>query len=1292
MYYDFGANTPLVDGAPLTAPIYVPVTGMDNQGNPMAVDGQFNLVDVIPGDQGYSDLWQVHFAVVPDGYESNDWRSVDDVLASSPNVTATEIFVNCPIVPEDSTLENSDKELTQGWYQDEAVYYFDFGENPDTAAIIYVPVTGMDAQGNPETVPGQFNIIDVVPGDPDYTAFWRVHFVTVPEDYEANTLKSFGDVESSGYETAETDVLVNCPVQEVLTPTPTPTETTTTTATQTTTPTPTETTTATPTETTTTTATQTTTPTPTETTTTTPTKTTTPTPTETTTTTPTATTTTPTPTETTTTTPTQTTSPTPTETTTPTPTATTTSPPQTTTPTPTPTPTITPCPPGTGLDFELMNAWYDGRFVRYYNFENGIPYVNGQVVAAPIWVLTYGMDGQGIPQVVPDQRNIIDVIPGDDGYSDLWQVVLVTVPADYNPNTLKSAADIQNAGYPSTVIDLFVNCPVVPQCSTLQGSDMEATRGWYQGQEIYYFDFGPASPEAAPIYIFTSGPDDQGRPMAVQEQFPVMSTVPGEEEYTGLWLVYWVVAPSEYQPNTLRSVGDIEASGYEMSSADVVVNLPVYDFQVDAVPPEVSGNAADWPLPNRDYENTRATTDSNIDSSNVADLKVLWSYPVPASSVFGAIATTPIIQGDRVYFQDLQNNIYALDRNDGSLIWRTEINIPNIGPNGVAVGWGKVFAGISFSEIAALDADTGDILWIKTLPTMSSEGLDIQPQVYNGLVLVSTVPGNSVSNFYAGGASGTIYALNQQTGAIQWSFNTVDSEDIWGDPEVNSGGGSWYPPAVDTETGALYWAVANPAPFPGTEEFPNGSSRPGDNLYTNSLVVLDRGGSLLWYTQVLPHDILDYDLQLSPILASASINGAQQDIVLVAGKMGVIYAISRESGEILWQTPVGRHQNDELQEFPTDGSSVTVFPGVFGGVETPMAYADGIVYAAVVNLSVDTTGSSFEVASFSEGTGELVAVDVDTGEILWNIEYDTLNFGGATVVNDLVFTATFDGVVYAYDRMTGDEVFSWQAPAGINGWPAVAGDMIIWPVGQGGTPSVVALSLAEAQPLLNIVSPLEGEILPTGDVTVSVQALGFDLVDKLGQAAQPGEGHLHFYMDVDIPTAPGEPAVTANGTYKVTTEASVTWEDVAPGEHTFSAQLVNNDHTPLDTPVTANITVMVSGPWLTISSPSPVAVQTVNETSVAIEVDVSNFGLGDGEGNLIYYLDTMPPVNGGGPAVTGQGSYHVTTETSYTWENLSEGLHIFYVQLVDGDNMPLDVPVVARTLIIVSEIGQQTGP
>lgn len=117
----------------------------------------------------------------------------------------------------------------------------------------------------------------------------------------------------------------------------------------------------------------------------------------------------------------------------------------------------------------------------------------------------------------------------------------------------------------------------------------------------------------------------------------------------------------------------------------------------------------------------------------------------------------------------------------------------------------------------------------------------------------------------------------------------------------------------------------------------------------------------------------------------------------------------------------------------------------------------------------------------------------------------------------------------------------------------------------------------DGEPVVTITEPESDATLEAGGVDIAVEVEGFSVVNKLGEAPVEGEGHIHFYRDVDeIPTEPGKPAVTDDAsTYHAAATTSHTWEDVEAGEHTFAVQLVNNDHTPLEPPITAEVTVTV---------------------------------------------------------------------------------------------------------------------
>ena len=167
--------------------------------------------------------------------------------------------------------------------------------------------------------------------------------------------------------------------------------------------------------------------------------------------------------------------------------------------------------------------------------------------------------------------------------------------------------------------------------------------------------------------------------------------------------------------------------------------------------------------------------------------------------------------------------------------------------------------------------------------------------------------------------------------------------------------------------------------------------------------------------------------------------------------------------ELMGAESVGEHFNDELSAYPI-GEKLRVSPGIFGGGITPFAIADDVVYVSVLNFATPYQGDLFDPFAFPGlefATSEVVALDLATGAPLWTKDLPRASFGAATVVNDLLFTSTNDGIIYALDRATGATLWSDRPGAGINGWPAVAGDMILFPAGIGTNPELIAYRLRE---------------------------------------------------------------------------------------------------------------------------------------------------------------------------------------------------------------------------------------
>jgi outer membrane protein assembly factor BamB len=462
--------------------------------------------------------------------------------------------------------------------------------------------------------------------------------------------------------------------------------------------------------------------------------------------------------------------------------------------------------------------------------------------------------------------------------------------------------------------------------------------------------------------------------------------------------------------------------------------------------------------PNGNLSNTRYTG-GPIDRATVSQLRVAWTLPIAGKSLYGSYSSAPIISGGVIYSEDLESNVQAIDLQTGKVLWKKAYESPDQGPNGLVVAGGRVY-GATATSAFALNEKTGAQLWSVELVRNSREGIDMAPGYHNGIVYVATVPGNN-AKFYGGGGVGILWALEAASGRKLWHFDTAP-ENLWSNASLNSGGGLWYTPAFD-EQGFMYFGTGNPAPFPGTTQDPWGSSRPGRDLYTDSLVKLNATtGKLQWYYQQTPHDLYDRDLQDPPILTAA--NGRQ--MVVTAGKAGFVLAFDRQSGKLLWKRSVGvhnGHENDSIYAMKHEYSKLkmpeTVYPGLLGGVIAPLATDGSTVFAPIVNLPVNYT-SQTEDTEGPHASGELVALNTATGAVRWTHKFTYPAFGAATAVNDLVFVATYNGALYALAAATGEVVWQTQLPAGSNTGVEVNGDTLIAPAGlpvaAGQTPELVS--------------------------------------------------------------------------------------------------------------------------------------------------------------------------------------------------------------------------------------------
>jgi outer membrane protein assembly factor BamB len=396
-----------------------------------------------------------------------------------------------------------------------------------------------------------------------------------------------------------------------------------------------------------------------------------------------------------------------------------------------------------------------------------------------------------------------------------------------------------------------------------------------------------------------------------------------------------------------------------------------------------------------------------------------------------------VVNDGVVYLQDPESNVEAIDLESGELLWETQFGELENGAHGVIVAAGVVY-GATPTSAFALSADTGEEIWSTELVRNRSEVVQMAPGYHNGLVYFAVSPRKG-----RGGEIGVLWALEADSGKKVWHFDNVP-RGLWGNPDVNYGGGIYYPPAFDGE-GSMYVGISHAGPIPGTKKYPWGSSRPGPNLYSNSIVKLnEKTGEVQWYYQITPHGLCNGYL-VSPVLAKAH----GKKVVLGTGVMGILVAIDQKSGKLLWRQTVGihnGHDNDGLRamrgEYATLKTPMTIFPGTFGGVAAPLSVKGETVFVPVVNggtrLLSQTTAEELDIP-----TGELVAIDVGTGKIKWKHSFPASAYGPTAVTNDLVFATTYDGNLFAFKTDSGEEVLKTKLASVVEGGMAITDDTLL---------------------------------------------------------------------------------------------------------------------------------------------------------------------------------------------------------------------------------------------------------
>src|SRR5229473_2290852 len=481
------------------------------------------------------------------------------------------------------------------------------------------------------------------------------------------------------------------------------------------------------------------------------------------------------------------------------------------------------------------------------------------------------------------------------------------------------------------------------------------------------------------------------------------------------------------------------------SASGQAVVSPVTQQQLNAA----DKSASNFLLTNGNYAQTRFHPARQILRENVKNLHVAWIFQ---TDVKESLETSPIVIDGVMYVTTSFSHVYALDAKTGAQLWHYNHKMGLVttyccGPNnrGVQVLGDLVYVATLDSKLVALKAKTGEVAWQTDIadPELGySETM--APTVIKDKVLIGTNGGEY-------GIRGFVKAYDAKTG----------------NPYQKLGGGVWQNPAIDLATNRIYFMVGNPSPDL------DGSVRPGDNLYTNSLVSLDlETGKYVCHFQYIPHDVWDLDAVSPPVLVDVKgKDGNTIPGVIHAGKTGHIYVHDRKDCSLIRFSQAMVPQ-ENMWVLPTK-EGARMLPGANGGVEwSPIATDPGQGLAYAINLHQPMTyqvenspypngklwlGGAFKAIPGEAQAGNITAVDYNTGKIKWQVKTPEPMIGGIlATAGGLVFTGEGNGKFAAYNSSTGKELWSFHAGAGVNAPPStyMAGGKQYIVVGAGGNTQV----------------------------------------------------------------------------------------------------------------------------------------------------------------------------------------------------------------------------------------------
>lgn len=488
-----------------------------------------------------------------------------------------------------------------------------------------------------------------------------------------------------------------------------------------------------------------------------------------------------------------------------------------------------------------------------------------------------------------------------------------------------------------------------------------------------------------------------------------------------------------------------------------------------------SGN--EWVTYGGDTSNTRYSALTQINTKNVADLRVQW---IRSLGSLESQESTPLVINGVMYVTSSAGpkTVFALNAKDGSIKWTFEPDIPDdykqytccgIGNRGLAYKDGKLFIGRLDSKLTALDAETGKELWTTQVNDYKQgAGITSPPMLIKDLVITGFTGGEF-------GVRGALQAYKQSDGSLVWrTFSTPlpgeAGSETWKDDSGKNGGGTfWNVGAYDAKLNLLYWGTGNAGPWSTSQR---GTDKPDygqyTNLHTASTLAIDPDtGKIVWSYQDTPADAWDYDAVNEQVLADVNIKGHAQSALLKAGRDGFFYVMDRATGKIIsakpyvetnWATGLDPETGKPIEAVGKrpflNVWAKDVCPSLFGGKQwPPVSYNPntGLVYIPAMEMCMDiqgkveekTKGKFYLGAEFRMDTpparpdpGRLIAWDPVQQKQAWVIKEDLPLLGGTmTTKSGLVFYGNIRGILHAVDAKTGELLWKFNLGTGVNQSP-----------------------------------------------------------------------------------------------------------------------------------------------------------------------------------------------------------------------------------------------------------------